>query len=101
MGSSLSVLSAADGISGAAPSCVQDSTSLCAKVYDLFGLDWLAANAEAFIAKPAKILLVVVLAAIVRRMVNRGIRRLTERTATGVVPSVLRPWRRRGRPADA
>jgi small conductance mechanosensitive channel len=101
MESSLSVLSAADGISGAAPSCVQDTTSLCAKVYDLFGLDWLADNAEAFIAKPAKILLIVVVAAVVRLLINRGIRRLTHSTATGRVPSVLRPWRnRRGRPAD-
>jgi moderate conductance mechanosensitive channel len=101
MGSSLSVLSAADGISAAAPSCVQDSTTLCAKVYDLFGLDWLADNAEALIAKPAKILLIVVIAAIVRLLVNRGIRRLTDSTATGRVPSVLRPWRnRRGRAAD-
>jgi moderate conductance mechanosensitive channel len=91
---SLSVINAADGLSAAAPSCVQDSTSLCAKVYELFGLDWLATNAEALIAKPAKILLIIVLAAIVRLMLNRGIRRLTDRTATGTVPSILR--RRRG-----
>jgi moderate conductance mechanosensitive channel len=89
-----SVINAADGLSAAAPGCVQDSTSLCGKVYELFGLDWLATNAEALIAKPAKILLIIVLAAIVRLMLNRGIRRLTDRTATGTVPSILR--RRRG-----
>jgi len=100
MSDSLPVISAADGLSGASPSCVQDSTTLCAKVYELFGLDWLAANAEALIAKPAKILLIIVLAAVVRLMLNRGIRRLTDRTATGAVPSILRPWRRRGRRAD-
>src|SRR3954466_4594097 len=100
MSDSLSVISAADGLSATSPSCVQDSTTLCAKVYDLFGLDWLAANAEALIAKPAKILLIIVLAAVVRLMLNRGIRRLTDRTATGAVPSILPPWRRRGRRAD-
>jgi moderate conductance mechanosensitive channel len=97
----LSVFSAARGLSAAAPSCVQDSTSLCARVYDLFGSPWLADNAEALIAKPAKILLILVLAVVVRMSLNRGIRRLTDSTATGRMPTILRPWRsRRGRPAD-
>jgi small conductance mechanosensitive channel len=77
------------------PSCVEDSTSLCAKVYDWFGLDWLAANADALIATPAKILLVVILATVVRGLLHRGIRRLTDRTATGAVPTILRPLRNR------
>src|SRR3712207_3536664 len=89
------VLAAADGSSTAVPSCVEDSTTLCAKVYEWFGLDWLAANADALIAKPAKILLIVVLAAVVRGLMHRGIRRLTERTATGAVPTILRPLRNR------
>ena len=33
------VFAAADGVSGAVPSCVEDSTTLCAQVYDWFGLD--------------------------------------------------------------
>jgi len=78
-----------------APSCVQDSTTLCAKVYDWFGLDWLAANADALIATPAKILLIVALAVVVRLLLHRGIRRLTDRTATGAVPTILRPLRNR------
>jgi small conductance mechanosensitive channel len=85
----------------AVPSCVtEDVTSLCARVYEAFGLDWLAANADALIEKPATILLVVVLAAVVRLMLHRAIRRLTDRTATGAVPTVLRPWRNRARQAD-
>src|SRR3954447_24274082 len=83
----------ADGVAGAVPDCVQHSTTLCARVYDWFGLDWLAANADALIATPAKMLLIVVLAAVVRAFAHRGIRRLTDRTATGSVPTILRPRR--------
>jgi moderate conductance mechanosensitive channel len=89
------VFAAIDGGSSVAPSCVQDSTTLCAKVYDWFGLDWLAANADALIATPAKILLIVALAVVVRLLLHRGIRRLTDRTATGAVPTILRPLRNR------
>jgi small-conductance mechanosensitive channel len=89
------VFGAADGVAGAVPSCVEDSTTLCAKVYEWFGLDWLAANADALIAAPAKILLIVLLAIGVRSLMHRGIRRLTDRTATGAVPTFLRPLRNR------
>src|SRR5689334_18480309 len=87
MSASLSVVAAA---SGAAPSCVHDSTTLCAKVFGLTGSSWLASNAEAFIATPARILLIVAVAVVVRALVHRAIRRLTDRTATGAVSSVLR-----------
>jgi small conductance mechanosensitive channel len=86
MSASLSVFSAADDLSAAAAG--------------LFTQQWWQDNAETLVATPLRVLLIVVLAAVVRAMVNRGIHRLTERTATGVVPSVLRPWRRRGRRAD-
>ncbi|GAB3192272.1 mechanosensitive ion channel [Geodermatophilus arenarius] len=77
------------------PDCVSDPTTLCAKVYELSGIDWLANNAEALIEKPAKILLVVVMAAVVRLLLHRAIRRLTDRTATGSMPTILRPLRNR------
>jgi small conductance mechanosensitive channel len=100
MSSARTVIAAAEG-TPAVPSCVSDdTTSLCARVYEAFGLDWLAANADALIEKPTTILLVVVLAAVVRLMLHRSIRRLTDRTATGAVPTVLRPWRNRARQAD-
>jgi moderate conductance mechanosensitive channel len=94
------VFAAADGVSSAVPSCVEDSTTLCAKIYDWFGLDWLAANADTLIATPAKMLLIVLLAVAVRALMHRGIRRLTDRTATGAVPTILRPLRNRV-PANA
>jgi small-conductance mechanosensitive channel len=101
MNGSPSVLAAADGVlADSVPACVEDPTTLCAKVYGLSGLDWLATNAEALIEKPAKILLVVVLAAVVRLLVHRAVRRLTDRTATGAVPTILRPLRRTTGPGD-
>src|SRR5215218_4407513 len=86
MSTSLSVITAADDLTSAVPG--------------LFTHEWWTVHAETLITKPVKIVLVVALAAVVRLMVNRGIRRLTDRTATGEVPSILRPWRRRGRQAD-
>ncbi|GAA4318966.1 mechanosensitive ion channel [Klenkia terrae] len=79
------------------PSCVTaDSTSLCARVYEWFGLDWLADNAQAFVATPLRIVLIIVVAAVARVLINRSIRRLTERTASGQVPTILKPRRTKG-----
>ncbi|SDG46723.1 mechanosensitive ion channel family protein [Klenkia brasiliensis] len=91
MTTALSVTAAA---SDAVPSCVtEDSTSLCARLYSWFQVDWLAANAQALVATPLRILLVLVVAGVARLLINRGIRRLTERTATGQVPTILKPRR--------
>ena len=56
---SQSVSALADGTTGWGPRLLRRPHSLCAKVYDWFGLDWLAANADALIKTPAKILLIV------------------------------------------
>src|SRR3954468_10841259 len=87
MSASLSVAAAVDQLSTTAAG--------------LFTQEWWQEHAETLVATPLRVLLIAVLAVLVRMMVNRGIRRLVDRTATGAVPSVLRPWRRRGRPADA
>jgi moderate conductance mechanosensitive channel len=94
MTASPSVLAADDGLAGSVPDCAD--YWLCQKVYDWFGMDWLAENAQALIAKPAKILLIVVLATVIRLLAHRAIRRLTDGTATGAVPTILRPRRVRG-----
>jgi small conductance mechanosensitive channel len=94
MTASPSVLAAADDdLTGSVPDCAD--YWLCQQVYDWFGLDWLAENAQALIAKPAKILLIIVIATLVRYLAHRAIRRLTEHTATGAVPSILRGRRAR------
>src|SRR5215207_3687254 len=89
---SLSVLAADDG-SSAMPDCAD--YWLCQKLYDWFGMDWLAENARVLVATPARILLVVVVAVIARALAHRAIRRLTDRTATGAMPTILRPLRNR------
>ncbi|MGY1914175.1 mechanosensitive ion channel family protein [Blastococcus sp. SYSU DS0973] len=68
---------------------------LCQKVYDWSGMDWLAENARTLIATPGRILLVVVLALVARALAHRAIGRLTDRTATGAMPTILRPLRNR------
>jgi small conductance mechanosensitive channel len=59
--------------------------------------DWLTENGETLVAVPLRILLIIVLAVVVRLLVHRAIRRLTDRTAAGVVTTKLR----RSRPAAA
>jgi len=92
MSRSLTVLAANDGSSGV-PDCAD--YWLCQKLFDWFGLDWLAENARVLVATPARILLVIVLAAVVRGVTHRAIQRLTDRTATGAMPTILRPLRNR------
>lgn len=96
MSTALSVTAAAtDGLD--APSCVtDDSSSLCARLYEWFGMDWLAANAQTLVATPLRILLIVVVALVARAVINRTIRRLTDRTATGQMPTILKPRRTKG-----
>ena len=95
MNSALSVTAAASD--AVVPSCVtDDSTSLCARLYSWFGLDWLAANAQTLVATPLRIALIIAIAVLARALVNRSIRRLTDRTATGQMPTILKPRRTKG-----
>ena len=94
MSASPSVISAA---ADTGPDSLPDCADywLCQQVYEWSGAEWLAENARALIATPARILLIVVVATLVRYLAHRAIRRLTERTATGAVPSILRARRAR------
>ena len=97
MTSSPSVLAVHDSLSGSVADCAD--YWLCQQVYAWSGMDWLAENAQALIATPARILLIVVIATVIRLLAHRAIRRLTERTATGSVPTLLRSRRVRVTPA--
>jgi moderate conductance mechanosensitive channel len=90
---------AVDDVSSPVPDCAD--YWLCQKLYDWFGLDWLAENARVLVATPARILLIVVLAAAARAFVHRAVRRLTDRTSNGAVPTILRPLRNRVAHGDA
>jgi moderate conductance mechanosensitive channel len=94
MTASPSVITAAadDAGTGSGPDCAD--YWLCQQVYEWSGAGWLAENAQALIATPARILLVVVVAVLVRYLAHRAIRRLTDTTAAGPLPAVLRARRR-------
>ena len=72
-------------------SCVDDreTDTLCDTVYDWFGQRWLAESADWLLAKPTAIAAIVVIAAIIRFLLHRIIRRLAHRAAEGTVPGVL------------
>lgn len=72
-------------------SCVDDkqTDTLCDRVYDWTGVDWLAESADWLLAKPVAIATIVVIAVLVRFLLHRVIRRLAHRAAEGTVPGVL------------
>jgi small-conductance mechanosensitive channel len=72
-----------------------EEDSLCRRVHDWTGNEWLAESAQWAVAKPARIIAIVVVAVVLRRIVHRAINRLSERAGQGSVPGVLS----RGRPA--
>jgi small conductance mechanosensitive channel len=67
------------------PCYLQDADSLCKKVHDWTNSDWLAASSNWLIAKPARILVIFIVAAVLNKLVGRAIHRLTARAAGGTV----------------
>lgn len=78
----------------AKPACADRSGTVCHFVYGITGQGWLAGAAAWLIAKPLKILLIVVIALVLRFLAHRAINRLVRSTAEGV-PTLLRPLRDR------
>ena len=72
------------------PGCADETGTWCQRVYDLTNNDWLARSADWLIAKPAKLVLIIVVAAVVRYLVHRAIDRLARSTSEGKPPLVLR-----------
>jgi small-conductance mechanosensitive channel len=75
------------------PGCAQDEGSWCARVYRITGNDLLSRYADTVISSGFQILLIVVLAVVIRLLVHRAIGRLTQVTAQGAPPGLLRPLR--------
>jgi small conductance mechanosensitive channel len=75
------------------PACVNQADSWCSWVHDLTGSNWLAASADWLLAKPLKILLILVVACVVRWLAKRAIDHMT----AGKVPKRLQPLRERAR----
>jgi moderate conductance mechanosensitive channel len=72
-------------------SCVDDKQTgtLCDWVYSTTSNTWLAESSDWLLAKPVKILFVLLLAALIRFLVHRVIRRIAAGAAEGTVPGVL------------
>jgi small-conductance mechanosensitive channel len=71
------------------------NNDLCSFLYQLTGRGWLADTSYYFLVKPFRILVIIVIALILRYVVNRMIRRLTIGAGEGTTPSLLRPLRER------
>ena len=78
------------------PCFESDKTSLCARVHDWTGSEWLAQSSDWVIAKPARILVIVVVAVILRKLVHRALARLCHRASHGAVSGVLTRGRHDG-----
>jgi small-conductance mechanosensitive channel len=76
------------------PSCLTDS-NLCRFVFDHTHNVWLAASSYYVLIKPLRILLIIVIALILRWLIQRTIRRLVARTTQGESPTSLKPLRLR------
>jgi moderate conductance mechanosensitive channel len=77
------------------PTCADQAGTWCQRVYDITNNDWLSRSADWLIAKPATILLIIVIALVIRFLINRAITRLTSSSAEGGVPVLLRPLKER------
>lgn len=75
------------------PTCADNADTWCAQVWNVTHNSWLAESAGWLVAKPLKIVAIVVVAALARWLLHRLIRRLT--TSNGKVPAILRPLRER------
>ncbi|WP_019813334.1 mechanosensitive ion channel family protein [Saccharomonospora saliphila] len=78
------------------PACIEEAGTWCHQVWRATGNEWLAASADWLVAKPLRILLIVLGAVLVRLVVRKLIDRLTrtdESGGNGKVPAMLRPLR--------
>ena len=70
--------------------CFQEAQdSLCKQVYDWTDNEWLAESSDWLIARPSKILVIILVALLIRRVVFQAINRLCQRAVSGAVTGVL------------
>lgn len=78
------------------PSCYESGDTLCAWVWDQTKLDWLAKlSSWDGVSKVFTIIGIAIGAVVLRWLVNRAISRVTNGSADGKVPAILRPLRER------
>ncbi len=76
------------------PSCAKAS-DLCQWIYDQTGNSWLASGSYYLLTKPLTVLLILLIALIIRYLLNRTIGRLVRSTSEGSVPAILKPLKSR------
>lgn len=76
------------------PACTKEIGTWCQQVWDLTNNAWLAASADWLVAKPLRILMILVIALVIRLLAKRLIDRLTRGTGEKT-PALLRPLRER------
>jgi small conductance mechanosensitive channel len=77
------------------PECSTDEGSWCARLYQITHNDLLSRYADTVVGTGLRILLITVLAVLIRLMAHRAINRLSQVTADGAPPGLLRPLRER------
>ena len=83
------------GVPVDAPACANDAGSLCARVFQYTHAGWLSRSADSIVSHGVTVAIIVVVAVVLRYVVHRGIKRLTEGANAGHVPKILRPLRDR------
>ncbi len=79
----------------AQPDCSHDQGSWCSRIYHLTHNDLVSRYADTVVGSGLRILLIVLLAVLIRMMAHRAINRLSQATAEGPPPGLLRPLRER------
>ena len=77
------------------PDCSRDEGSWCARIYQVTHNDLVSRYADTVVGAGLHILLIIVLAIVIRLMAHRAINRLSQATAEGPPPGLLRPLRER------
>lgn len=79
------------------PQCVNDQGTWCYQMYQWTHNEWIAASAGWLVAKPIKIVLILIFAFVIRLILRKIIDRVTEIPNNGgkKVPTLLRPLRER------
>jgi small-conductance mechanosensitive channel len=86
------------------PTCINEVGTWCEQVYRLTGNEWLAASADWLVARPLRILLILLGAFLIRFLIRKLIDRLTRPPADDPdsngsrVPALLRPLKERVAP---
>lgn len=79
------------------PACINDQSTWCYQVYQVTHNEWLAASAGWLVAKPIKIVIILLVAFLIRLAVRKIIDRITEppHNNSRKAPALLRPLRER------